>query len=120
MINQAEERRVYIVNFQTKNFNSAKKYGELVYITQGYLDLKKIDEYRSKLERYVDMASPTDSLILNGPAVINTLLTILWFRKFGYLNILSWDGRAFVYSHNVVGLSERSDTDEGGKVTVGQ
>lgn len=111
---EPDRPRVYIVNFQTKNFSSAKKFGELVFITQGFLDLTKIDELREKFSRYVELASPSDCLILNGPAVVNTLLTVLWFKKFGYLNILSWDGRSLNYSHNVVGVNDAT-----GSVTIG-
>lgn len=113
-----DKRTVYVSNFQPdKNFQSAEKFGEVVYMSKGFIDLKNITKVRKIFERWLEEATQEDYIILTGPAVINALVIMLWFNKFGYVNILSWDTRSPRYVHNVVGLS-RDGASGPNKVTV--
>lgn len=101
-----DNSKVFIANFQpNKDFSPAEEFGELVFMSRGFIDLKNLARTRSKIEQYLKVAAPTDFIILNGPAVVNALIIALWFNRFGYVNVLSWDPNKTGYIHNVVGIS---------------
>lgn len=97
--------KVFITNFQDMDFSPAEKFGELVFITKGYQYLGDLEKVRNQLSRYVDMSAPTDYLVLNGPSVIIAMLSVLWFVKHGYINMLAWDNATKSYKHFVVGIN---------------
>ncbi len=113
----SEERKskVYVANFQAdRDFTQAEKFGEVVFITQGYLDLKKLDKFRLAFEEFLERADASDYIILTGPSVIKALVIVIWYAKFGYVNILSWNKRENIYIHNVVGLDNGTKQSSAG------
>ena len=97
-------RKVFIANYQDKDFSSADQFGEVVFVTKGFVPLHDMTKVRNGLKKFVDLSSQHDYLVINGPSVIVTLLSILWFTKHGYLNVLSWDGKTSSYRPFVVGI----------------
>lgn len=102
-INMEQPDRVFIANLHPdKDFSPAEKFGELVYLTQSYVDLRNIDKLESQLNLYLKQARGSDFIILTGPSVLNALIVAILFNRFGYVNVLSWDGSKREYIHNVV------------------
>jgi hypothetical protein len=96
--------RVFVANFQEKSFESARKFGdEIIFVTTGFIPLNDMEAVRQKLAKYVELSNSSDYLILLGPSVINCMLSILWFEKHGFINILSWDSKRNDYNHFVIG-----------------
>lgn len=102
----AQERKVFITNFQDMDFSPAEAFGECVFITKGYQYLGDLEKIRNLLSRYVNMSSPNDYLVLNGPSVIIAMLSVLWFTKHGYINMLAWDNQSKSYKNFVVGIDK--------------
>lgn len=104
-----EKHNVFIANFQNRDFSPAEKFGEAIFVTKGYVPLDDMTKVRNNLKKFVDLSSQHDYLILNGPSVVVTLLSLLWFTKHGYINVLSWDGKDNSYRHFVVGVDSIQD-----------
>lgn len=96
--------KVFVANYQDMDFTPAQQFGELVFITQGYIPLNDLEKVRAQIKKFVDLSSPSDYIIQNGPSVIVTLLAVLWFMKHGYINMLSWNSKTKSYKHFVVGV----------------
>lgn len=101
--------KVFITNFQDKNFSPAKKYGEVIFVTKGFMPLDDMEDVRSSLSKYVELSSPQDFVILIGPSVIIAMFTVLWFQKHGFMNVLSWDNKNMAYRHFVIGVDSVTD-----------
>lgn len=98
--------KVFVTNFQSRDYSSAEKYGELVFVTKGFIVLSDLEKIRKSLSRFIELSSADDYVILMGPSVIIAMFTVLWFAKHGYMNILSWDGKNNTYNHYVVGVDK--------------
>ena len=98
------QRKVFIANYQDKDFAPANEFGEPIFVTQCFVPLHNMTKVRSSLKKFVDLSSQHDYLILNGPSVIVLMLGLLWFAKHGYVNVLSWDNKNTRYRHFVLGL----------------
>ena len=98
--------KVFVANFQEKSFTPAERYGEVIFVTTGFIPLYDMEAVRKKLAKFVELSSPSDYLILIGPSVICSMLSILWFSKHGFVNLLSWDGKRNDYNHFVLGVNE--------------
>ena len=103
--------RVFVANFQEKSFEPAERFGEVIFITTGFVRLNDMEAVRAKIAKYVELSRPTDFVIFLGPSVINTMLAVLWFHKHGYINVLSWDNKRKDYNHFVVGVNEIQTLD---------
>ena len=84
---------VFVTNFQAKNFTPAEKFGDIVFITKGFMPLDDMNLIRKKLEAYIDISDSSDFVILIGPTVILGMFTMLWAAKHGYMNLLSRETR---------------------------
>ncbi len=95
--------KVFVVNFRPKDdYTSAKSYGELVYLTNGFVKLNRLKELQEFLNVQLASAKPSDYIILSGPAVLNTYIVLYLYAKFGFVNLLYWDSTRGLYQHNVI------------------
>jgi hypothetical protein len=95
--------RVFVTNFQERDFGPADKFGETIFITRGYVPLRDIGALRNKLVAHIAYSKADDFIILTGPAVLIAMFTLLWTQKHGFMNVLSWNTRDKEYIHYVVG-----------------
>ena len=94
---------IYVTNFSGYTYDSAKEFGEeIVYMTNGFLDLTKMDELKSKIKEFIAKAEPSDYLIMSGNNLIAGYALHLWIVKFGFSNVLHWDSLRKVYIHYIV------------------
>lgn len=95
--------KVYIANLHAdKDFTPAEKFGEPIYLTQSFVDLRDIPKLEARLRLYLDKATPSDFVLLTGPSVLIAMIVAIMFERFGFVNVLSWDGAKREYIHNVV------------------
>lgn len=83
--------RVYISNFGGHDFSPAEKWGELQFITRGFISFQSLDRLKFQIAQGILDSSPDDYLLLSGTNIINVVAALLWFELHEKVNILNFD-----------------------------
>lgn len=103
VVKGVENPRVYITNFSGYPYEKAKDYAEeLVYMTNGYLDLNELETIKSKINEFINRVNPSDYLILSGNNCVAAIAAHLWIKKLGFCNILHWNNSTKSYIHYIL------------------
>ena len=94
--------KVFVSNFSGYQYDKAEAYGDLIYMTHGFVPLNDLGEIRKKLVAFIEQSRQEDYLILSGHNLLCALISILWREKHGYVNILHYDKKADDYRHHVI------------------
>ena len=90
----SENTKVYVPNRSGHNYEPAREFGELIFITEGFIQKHKVNNlYRSFVDAMKD-ASPHDYFVLASLGVLNAIGCAVFARKTGRLNLLIFN------SHN--------------------
>ena len=89
-------KKVYIPNRSHHDFSQAKKYGDLVFITEGSVDRFNLSElFRAVVENMED-AEEGDYLLLSSLTIINILMAAYMTHKFGKINLLLYYNNDYI------------------------
>ncbi len=84
--------RVYIPNHGCHDFNAAKQFGELVYLTRGRLKLSSVGIIYREMYEVLKNSSPNDHLLICGPIIANVVATEILVSLHGKVNTLIYLG----------------------------
>lgn len=79
---------VYIPNSAGHNYRYAKKFGELIALTEGNLDLVNTSAIIRKVAPYIEASSGDDYILVSGAAVVNSIVCSMFVAKHNKLNLL--------------------------------
>lgn len=87
--------KVYVINNRHHNFDSASKYGELVYVTEGVVPIFKTDYVALLLqEKLKDFNIEEDFILACGPSIVGIMATLIVARRTtGKLKVLIFDAK---------------------------
>jgi hypothetical protein len=89
--------KIYVVNQGAHNYETAKKYGELIPVTEAHFPIFKItlltETLRQKLKNFDD----DDLLLLSGPAWLNIVAATMLLTKFDSVKFLVFDAKQQSY-----------------------
>ena len=78
-----EKSNVYIVNHAGHDFEKAKQFGELVYLTQNIVNVFATDRIEYILTKELDnFKSDKDYLLLSGAIILNILAVNIVLKKY--------------------------------------
>ncbi len=80
--------KIFIPNKGPHDYKDAQRFGELVYITEGFLEYNSIGFMYRKLVQYLNDSQPDDYLLVSGLPLLNLLAGAILGRKHGKLNLL--------------------------------
>lgn len=83
--------RVYITNFAGHDFTKAEKYGELVFVTTGYVSFQSLDRIKFEIVESLKTSRPDDWLCLTGVPILQVVSAVVWFHMHNKVNLLVWD-----------------------------
>lgn len=89
--------KVFIVNKSAHDFSKAEDYGEVFFVTEGWLDRFNTTNMHRHAEKAFKDSSPNDWIL---PCALNTLNSIVcatFAVKHGRLNLLLWKARTGEY-----------------------
>lgn len=89
--------KVFIANYSAHDYSSAEQYGEIHYITKGYVSFYSLDRVRVGITQNILKTSPDDYLLLSGTSLICTMAGMIWILIHGKINILTWDSKKKAY-----------------------
>lgn len=100
---------VWIVNYAGHDYSPAKSFGELEFITRGYVSRGSVDRFNSIVAESIAQTHPDDWLLPSGLMPLNVLAGTFWFVKHGELRLLIHDQKEDDYRPLV--LSEEQARD---------
>jgi len=100
--------KVYVVNYAGHNVHQAKKYGELVFVTEGRVDIfntdRNVADIAKKLVNYTD----DDYILLSGSPLLVFILTLICAVKADSYKLLLYNCKKgdyelrTVFKHNII------------------
>jgi hypothetical protein len=104
--------RVFVPNKAFHDYSDAKRFGTLVYLSEGKQNAGKIHHQYRMVSEILKDAEPGDYLLLSGPASLNAIAASILAHRFGRINYLVFDGFTGQYNSRPILL----DQDGGGNV----
>lgn len=86
-----EKPRVFVTNFAGHDYSKAEKYGEIVWITRGYISFHSLDRVKYRICEEVDKSNEEDWLLLSGIPVVCVLAALYWQWKHKKVKLLVHD-----------------------------
>ncbi len=83
-----EPRTVFVMNKSGHFFQPAEEFGELVFLTEGYVMMTNADALYRDIVGAMSNSKPDDILLLNSLNIINSIAAAVFARKHGRLNML--------------------------------
>ena len=99
--------KVYIVNSAGHNFSAAKRYGELVYLSDGPMNRYGTNNIIRQFSEKMKNSSPGDHIVLCSLNVMNSLACAIFAAMHKQVNLLLFkDGSYIERSHVLKGGEE--------------
>lgn len=92
--------RVYIVNQAGHDFSEAQKFGDLVSITEGNINVFRPDRSLFTIKASLSTFAENDYLLLSGNTFGNALAAIQVASQVDMLNVLVYDAKNQKYLHH--------------------
>lgn len=80
--------KVYVVSGSAHDFSSAKKYGELVFLSKGPINRYGVNNIHRQFESILKHSNPEDYILICGLSIMNAVASAIFARKHGRLNLL--------------------------------
>ncbi|MCK5604594.1 hypothetical protein KAR91_22085 [Candidatus Pacearchaeota archaeon] len=81
-------RKVFIVNRSCHNFSAAKKFGELVFMTEGQINRYAISEVFRAFDEPLNNSHVDDYLLVSGMSTMLVVASSILANKHGRINLL--------------------------------
>ena len=88
--------KVYILNKGAHDYSAAKKFGELVYCTQGQLGKWNTSQMARELEPHIASSNSDDYILLTSLATLCSIACSMFARKHGRINLLIFKDDGYV------------------------
>lgn len=94
--------KVYVTNFSGYTYDKADQFGELIYITSGFVNVSNNQELRNKLNSFITKANKDDYLLLSGNNLLCALALHCWLNVHGVCKVLHWNGLSKSYDLHTI------------------
>jgi hypothetical protein len=84
-------RRVFVTNFAGHDFAAAKPYGEIYWITKGYVSFQSLDRVKFLITEQVLLSDSEDWLLLSGTPLISVIAALVWYAIHKKVKLLVFD-----------------------------
>lgn len=83
--------RVLIVNKGTHDYSGARRFGELVFMSEGLFGRLAVGYITRTFRPYIEDSDKNDYILLSGTSVMNALACSMFTHKHGQLKLLIYD-----------------------------
>lgn len=91
------ESTVWIVNYAGHDHSTAEEFGQLDFLTRGYVSMGSLDRLFYTVTEAIEKTSADDYLLLSGLIALNALATSIWLQRHGKVQLLLWDQKLGKY-----------------------
>lgn len=93
---------VYIINKSAHNFGAAKKYGKVVYLSEGLMDRYATTNIHRQFTHILKHSSPDDYLVLCSLNVMNAIACSIFTKLHGRLNLLLYKKGGYIERNLII------------------
>lgn len=86
--------RVYVTNFAGHDYTKAERYGEIAYVTKGYVSFHSLDRIKYRICEALQGSDSEDWLLLSGIPMICVVAACYWLWKHKKVKLLIHDKRS--------------------------
>lgn len=79
---------VYVINRSSHDFSDAKRFGDLVFLSQGNINRFATNKIARFFAPMIDSSKPDDYILITGLTVMTCIATGMFAYKHGRLNLL--------------------------------
>ena len=101
------QRKVFISRNMDHSYERAKEFGELVYITEGKVDIFAVGELYDLIKESMKDASEDDLILISGLSLSNSIASSIMAYKFGVVNFLLYRKGEYLMKRVIFGLSKQ-------------
>lgn len=85
---------IWVTNWDQQDVSDAKRFGSVVNVTEGKVDVFKLDRLASQVKDIIDkMSRPGDYIVPCGSSVVTGLVMTYFARKHGAVRLLIFSHR---------------------------
>lgn len=107
---------VYITNRSGHDFEPAKKFGQIKFLSEGDVDPFNVNRIYCNLAVTLQHSNPCDFLLITGLSVMNSISSAIMARKHGRVNWLQYHAGTKTYSARTIVLDRELIGDIVGEV----
>ncbi len=99
------EKRVFIINNSSHDFEPAKKFGKLIFLSEGRYSRYDVNAIYREFDDKLSTSSPGDYLLLTGLPIMQGVAMMIMAIKHGRVNLLQFrqkEDRSFYLERNIV------------------
>lgn len=100
-----KERKVFVVNKSGHDFSPAKKYGELVYLSEGLMNRFQTNHMYRMFSDIMEDSSEDDYILISGLIQMNIIAASIMAYKHGRVNLLIYSERDQDYEQRELVMS---------------
>lgn len=102
--------RVFVTNAAGHDYSAAEKYGELVWVTKGYVSFQSLDRVKYQVCEQLKSSNSEDWLLLSGTLLISVIAATCWLHMHGQVKLLVID-RASRSKYRELVLTQKNFND---------
>jgi hypothetical protein len=102
--------RVFVTNFAGHDYEKAKQFGELYWITKGYVSFQSLDRVKFLITEQVVKSDKDDWLLLSGTPMISVVAALVWYALHKRVKLLVHDSKGDGVYRQLI-ISEGNVTD---------
>ena len=94
--------KVYIVNKSAHDFSAAEQYGELVYLSEGYMSRYATNNMHRVFKEVMEESGESDYIVPCSLNVMNSIACAIFAVKHGRLNLLLFKNGSYIERNLVI------------------
>lgn len=95
--------KVYVPNRSFHDFSDAKRFGSLVFLTEGMVNRMNVNQITRQCMLAMGDATGDDFIVVSSLSVITSIAAGIMAYAFGRINFLIWEGQQYVERNVVLG-----------------
>lgn len=108
-MSKPRDPKVWVVNYAGHDYSDAKRFGELDFITKGYVSRGHPDRLLYDVSETIAETEPFDWLLPSGLIALNVLAVVVWKQKHGSVNLLLHDPKEDCYQPTKITTEQVGD-----------
>lgn len=82
--------KVFVVNKGTHDYSDARRFGELVFMSEGAINKYEVNSIFRQFDPYLSASTPEDFILQTGPSIMFSVAAVMYALLHEQLNTLIW------------------------------
>jgi hypothetical protein len=94
--------KVYVVNKTGHDFSDAERFGELVFLSEGYMNRYATNNIIRQFQEVMSESGPKDYIVTCSLNVMNSIACAVFAHKHGTLNLLLFKNGVYIERNHIL------------------